>query len=148
LHAGMCIALSLGAVTMIYPFLIMVSGSMRTDMDEADLDLVPRFLVDRDALYRKLLEYKYNENVQFLNRAHRKYSFFFRSAAVPERTNDREIQDFTQFVRDSNFPSHWRIAGGIYSAKGYPFALRQLHETLVRRFNGSLEKYSEAMGSP
>src|SRR4051794_17997143 len=102
LQAGMFLALSVGAVTMVYPFLIMMSGSLRTEMDEADLNLVPGFLVDDGGLYRKLLEYKYNESVQFLTRAHARYSFFFRSAALPERINARQIDDFQRFAKEGN----------------------------------------------
>ena len=41
LTLGLIIALlALGGVTMVYPFAIMVSGALRSEMDEADLDLV------------------------------------------------------------------------------------------------------------
>src|SRR5918993_4165881 len=83
LHAAMFLVLSLGGVAMLYPFLIMISGSVRTEMDEQDLNLVPPYLVDRGALYRKLLENKYNEDVRYLNRAHRAKTYDFRMVQPP-----------------------------------------------------------------
>jgi multiple sugar transport system permease protein len=70
-QAAIIAALTIGAVTMLYPFAVMISGSVRSEMDEADLSLVPPFLIDEAMLYRRFLETKYNEDVLALNRSHR-----------------------------------------------------------------------------
>ena len=49
-------ALIAGAVTMIYPFLLMASGSMKSAVDSRTLDVVPAFLLDDTVLYRKHIE--------------------------------------------------------------------------------------------
>ncbi len=46
---------------MIYPFLLMLSGSMRSQMDSSSLGLIPSFLTNDKSLYRKFLETKYNK---------------------------------------------------------------------------------------
>src|SRR6476659_855229 len=85
LFAVVFVALSLGGLTMLYPFGIMISGSTRSSMDQSDMSLVPRFLTDRDTLYRKFLETKYNLDILDLNSAHGRNNFAFKSAALPER---------------------------------------------------------------
>ena len=62
--------LSFGAVTMIYPFLMMISLSLTSDADAKENQLVPRYFYSEDALYRKFVEIKYNE-VDIFNRRHR-----------------------------------------------------------------------------
>ncbi|HUT62002.1 MAG TPA: hypothetical protein VNA25_29545, partial [Phycisphaerae bacterium] len=72
--------LVLGGLTTVYPFAVMISGALRSEMDERDLDLVPAFLSDTDVLYRKFLETKYNQNVLSLNRAHVRENYSFKQA--------------------------------------------------------------------
>ena len=50
--------LTIGGASMVYPFVIMISGSLRSPMDENDLDVLPDFFTDPDVLYRKFLETK------------------------------------------------------------------------------------------
>lgn len=51
--------LSLGAVTMVYPFALMVATSFCSESDSDEYRLIPRYLYDDAALYRKYLEAKY-----------------------------------------------------------------------------------------
>ena len=64
LWGGLYLVLALGAVTMVYPFLLMVSGSIKSRVDAHDLDIVPQFLHNAEMRFRKFEEAKYNENVQ------------------------------------------------------------------------------------
>ena len=56
LYAAIFLLLTLGGTSMVYPFIIMVTGTMRTEMDETDLDFVPSYLFKPETLYRKFLE--------------------------------------------------------------------------------------------
>lgn len=55
-----------GGVTMVYPFLLMVSGSTKTAVDAKENRLVPSFLVDDAALYRKHVEALFNEQLEVM----------------------------------------------------------------------------------
>jgi ABC-type glycerol-3-phosphate transport system permease component len=148
LYAAMFLALSIGGLTMLYPFAIMVSGSLRSELDETDLDLVPDFFVDLDVLYRKFLELKYNEDVAALNRGHTELAFSFRLAPVPQRVDERQVADFRRFLEDIQPPQHWRVAGAIASAKRLPHGTREMQAYLHERFGGSLDAFSQDVGSP
>jgi hypothetical protein len=102
LQTVIVIVLGIGSLTMLYPMAIMVSGSLRSEMDESDLDLVPRYLIDNDVLLRKFLETKYNQSVAMLNRAHLHNNYTFRDAAVPKLTtfsNPTSAQPATDLAR-------------------------------------------------
>jgi len=62
--------LSIGAVSMVYPFLMMLSLSICSDADYKENQIIPRYLYSDDALYRKFVNTKYIELEQF-NRRHR-----------------------------------------------------------------------------
>ena len=47
------IFLSIGALTMIYPLLLMLSGSVKGKLDAYEFDVVPQFLVNDDVLYKR-----------------------------------------------------------------------------------------------
>lgn len=51
--------LTLGGITMVYPFALMVSTSFTSEVDSEELRLIPRFLHDDDALHVKYLASKY-----------------------------------------------------------------------------------------
>jgi ABC-type glycerol-3-phosphate transport system permease component len=147
LYALIFLLLTAGAATMLYPFALMISGSLRTDMDSADLTLIPAYLVNRETLYRKFLETKYNEDVSALNRAHRRQDFSFSAAKLSAINNDL-VGEFEQFLAETKPPLHWRIAGGTYSPRGFPPGMRQMQRVIADRFNHNLDAYSRAIGTP
>ena len=51
--------LSAGALTMIYPFLLMISGSLKGKLDAYEFDVVPKFLVNDEVLFKRYVEHKY-----------------------------------------------------------------------------------------
>jgi hypothetical protein len=70
LYLGIYLVLILGAVTMLFPFLVMVAGSTKSAVDLKDLTPVPRFLYDDLALYRKHIEGLFNESLDAMNIAY------------------------------------------------------------------------------
>lgn len=71
--AALYAALVAGAVTTLYPFLLMVSTAAKSQSDYNDYApaaLVPRYWRDQDALYVKYLEDRYANNVDDLKAAH------------------------------------------------------------------------------
>ena len=124
IHGSVIAVLVVGSLTMVYPFAIMVSGSFRSELDENDLDLIPRFWFDPDALYQKFLEDKYNQNTALLNRAHNTRYFSFKNAQAPpsNRVLVERLVDF--YHRD--LPQHWQDLGGVQGQqKAVPKNLRR-----------------------
>ncbi|HTL31147.1 MAG TPA: ABC transporter permease subunit [Tepidisphaeraceae bacterium] len=148
IQASIFLALTLGAITMLYPFAVMLSGSLRSEMDEAELSLVPKFLVDRDALYRRFLESKYNEDVKALNRSHQSLSQQFDTAKLPKPIAPGLLEDFKEFLTETKIPQHWRLAGAVDSKKNLPERLREIQKMLEARYHGDAEAFGRDMGAP
>ena len=56
LIAAIYIILTLGAVTMVVPFWLMVSNSFTSNVDSHDFKLVPAYFLSDEALFRKYEE--------------------------------------------------------------------------------------------
>ena len=54
----MYLVLVVGGLSMVYPFLIMISGSLKSQVDSKTYDVYPRFLHDDNLLYKKYVEAK------------------------------------------------------------------------------------------
>jgi multiple sugar transport system permease protein len=142
------LVLIIGSATMIYPFLIMVAGSMRSQMDSSELSPVVSYLFDDTELTRKFFETKYNQQVTDLNRSHRWMDSSFEQATVPERVSSRYVGDFQRFFEQTEVPFHWQNLGGIWGYQTTPENLRKLRERLQREFDGDLQALGKAIGSP
>ena len=103
-HAAVLGLLTLGAVTMLYPFALMVSGALRSQMDENELGLVPAYFTDADALYRKFLEYKYEQNIGAFDAAHLRRDYAFRLVPVPEKPSPAAAADLRRFLTEAAPP--------------------------------------------
>lgn len=147
-HGIILAVLTIGGLTMLYPFAIMVSGALRSEMDEADLDLVPGYMRDRQVLIRKFLETKYDQNVALLNRSHGRQNFSFREAVVVQDVSPRQVEDLQAFVEQTDIPLHWQTLGGAEGIRTVPENLRRLREALRERFDDDLAAFSRDMGSP
>ena len=99
-------SLAMGSLTMVYPFLLMASGSLKSRVDVQDLDLVPRFIHDDALLFRKYVEAKYNERIEEFRSATGSDSRNFRAVTLPE-LNPTLVADWTEFVESAKMPTSW-----------------------------------------
>jgi len=64
------VLLSLGAITMVYPFVLMIAGSTKSTVDQKELRVIPGFLADDVLLYRKHMEAMFNERLDYMKIAY------------------------------------------------------------------------------
>ncbi len=64
---GLYTALVLGAITMIFPFLTMLTTGMKSSVDQNDGRIIPAYLRDRRALFAKYAEDKYADSPDEIN---------------------------------------------------------------------------------
>lgn len=70
-HGTIYVVLTLGSLTMVYPFLLMIGASTTTDLDFEDWRIVPAYLTDDIALFRKWLDDRYGDDFPIARRIHR-----------------------------------------------------------------------------
>ncbi len=136
------ILLSAGVVTMVYPFLLMLSGSTKTSLDAAEVTVVPRYLVNETALYQKYLEGFFNERSVAMQNAYGLWDATFLQVNPPEKSSPLDA-DWRLFVasREKSENVAWFVLAYLQcpvSKNAVPFNLAKLRSELLKE-NGSIE---------
>ena len=75
--------LAAGATTMIYPFLLMLSGSTKSSVDSPTSNMIPPFMLNEVDLYRKYVEALFNEHLEVTKNVYQSNSASFRTLELP-----------------------------------------------------------------
>lgn len=102
LNVSIHMALIFGSLSMVYPLLIMLSGSVKSAVDSRDLSAIPAYFYDNDMLYKKWIEAKYNESVLEQGYCYRDKAVSFERVEPPEKTVAQRYNDWTAFVRENS----------------------------------------------
>ena len=101
---GIGTVLLLGAATMIYPFGLMIAGSSKTPVDAAENRLIPSFLTDDEAYYRKVMEAFFNEREIQFRQTYRIDADTFAQLSPPESPSSGLVADWLEFLRRNPYP--------------------------------------------
>ena len=149
LNAAIHAILLLGAATMVYPLLIMISGSIKSDVDFYQFSIFPEYIYNDSLLYRKFLLTKYNgQNVRIFN-LFRLPVGSINNIPDPENLSRERFWDFKQFLTQERKkrPHYWRGIGMAYERGIVPLTLREYRAWLIRKFGPGpkgLEKLNRA----
>lgn len=149
LFAGMYLTLAAGSAAMVYPFLLLLSGSTKSAVDGKQFDAVPRFLVDDTWLYRKHIEGLFNENLLQMNMAYDSAALSFESLEPPAGANRLLAEEWLAFVRRRPPPPYSYTRGymdATTQSRTIPSGLREFKEALRREYGGEIERVNEAFG--
>jgi len=127
-----------GAVTMVYPFLLMISLSFTSPVDQHEFLLVPRYWHDDAALFRKYLEAKYDENINYFNQFLAKDEVRFEDIAPPPAVNAVMVKDWQAFSRTLPL-NHLNLAHQESVSRITPECLGKYRAFLQQRFQGNIE---------
>ena len=94
--------LVVGALTMIYPFLLMISFSFKSNVDSTSLDLIPAFTYNDKALYKKYIESRYNEESSRLMDNYPGNWISFTEVSLPDNPNYKIYQEWLEFLKDNS----------------------------------------------
>ena len=145
----MYIMLCIGASTMIYPFLLMVSGSFKSRIDANEFNLVPTFLHDNTMLFKKQQESKYNENLQMYLLTNNEKVINFRGIETPTTGSASVVTDWIEFI-NQDLPTSWYLVGYGPTADGKIIQRneRKYREFIQERSENSLEQFNKRYGEP
>lgn len=147
-HSGILLVLTIGGLTMVYPFVIMISGSLRSPMDQSEMSVVPAYFYDSPTLYQKFLERKYNESIASLSQVYQHAYFDFDVVEVSEHSlRDAYADAMAAYLGQEDMPRHWLVFGGMYSRQGVPPNLRVLRHHLKEKYDADLYEFSRALGT-
>ncbi|MDD5697642.1 MAG: carbohydrate ABC transporter permease [Victivallaceae bacterium] len=144
------VALILGAITMVYPFALMISGSSKSGVDVSENRLIPSFLRDSKIMYQKTVEAIFNEKSDVFQSAYDVQNGDFKQLEPPDdkSVNRRLVKEWNQFITKRNYPHYYYGLSFIYTPTSYntsPINLRRFKAMLSKRFHNNLEDMNNAM---
>jgi len=138
------LVLSIGAVTMIYPLMLMLSGSVKSQTDLMKITPWPSYWFDDLALFQKYTESKYNVSLPEIEKAwHRKVSIYDRIEA-PAPCNAELLESFLTWREKCRW---WKL-GHTGGGQMLPENGREFRELMFERFEGVLLDFNTEMGMP
>ena len=132
--------LSAGALTMVYPFLLMISGSLKGKLDAYEFDVIPKFLVNDEVLYKRYVEHKYNEKIDEYQIANKEFIRIFKSVKPPQKLHDVIVNDWLQFENSTIIPSGFFHVGEMYYLPG---ASNRITTKNTRNFRNHIKNICE-----
>ena len=144
LNGSIHFILLIGAVTMLYPFLLMISSSIKSSVDNNQINLIPRYLYEDDMLYKKYIESRYNEESSRLMDNYPGSWIAFSEVTLPEEPSRQIYDDWEEFITlygERYGPYHFYVAEH-YGRGVYPYAQRQYRSLLRRENNNSLAEFN------
>ncbi len=136
LIATIYLLLVAGAVTMIYPFLLMVAGSTKSAVDTPDARVIPPFLVRDPALYQKHMEAFFNESLDALKIMYASDATSFQTLEMPTAPNEAFVGLWQTFLKEESLPAYAYGLSSLYAqqSRGVMSAnLREFKRDLMRR---------------
>lgn len=139
--------LVLGAATMVYPLLLMLSGSVKSDTDFYWITPVPRYLWDDEVLWQKYVESKY-ETVPRAEAAFRRSIGSWRNLVPPDGTLLQEflVTELVAFRQKGNWPRHWFSVGHTQYQGLLAKNARAFRRLARQRYGDDVTAYSHAVG--
>ncbi len=145
------LVLLVGAVSMVYPFLLMIAGSTKSAVDVAETRVVPRFLVDDEALYQKYVEALFNESLTLLQAVYDTDAASFSRVMLPVQAAPPALVDaWEAFLREAA-PGDTAYTLGFLRAPAtrgvQPWHLRQWKKELYAQSGGRIDQLNRELNT-
>jgi multiple sugar transport system permease protein len=149
LRMSIFLLLFLGSITMVVPFMAMLTGSTRSGVDLQDLSLFPSFLLDDDALYRKYIDGLYNESPALLRSIWRISDDDFSKVTLLDKVDAEAVKKWTEFVQAYAPEMHERFAGftATPQSRGRPLNVRRFLHAMSDQVDGDIEELNRRLGT-
>ena len=145
--AALYLLLAAGAMTMIYPFLLMISGSLKSAVDIQDLRIIPRYLVEDGALYRSYIEGLFNESLEMYRVAYDRDDRSFKTVTPPDEPDAKLVAEWRSFLSSTRLPDASFMLGFVEArqSRTTPGMLREFKEHLQERYGRDIGSVNRAL---
>lgn len=150
LNLALHLILILGSLTMIYPFVLMISSSLKSNVDGVRITLIPPYLHSDEALYQKYLESRYNEeSSRLMDNYPGSWISFAEVELEEDKANPALYELWKDFLRDKQEQIsvfHYYVAEH-YGRGIYPLAQRLFRAQLREENQNSLVEFNNRYGT-
>lgn len=138
------LVLIIGSITMVYPFLLMLSSSVKSGVDSHKMDVIPAYLYNEKALYQKYIESRYNEESSRLMDNYPGSWISFREVELPDGHYPRVAEDFEAFIAQAGagFGVYHYYLAEHYGRGVYPLAQREYRKQIRLETGGDLLEFN------
>lgn len=138
--------LILGSATMVYPFLLMFSGSFKSEVDCQGLSVIPQYWYDNDLLYKKYVEARYCRTEVATASLQRPYGSWRQATRVKD-LNPAWTAAWRSYRDEADWPTPWFKVAQHEGIRFYRRNGRAFRRGLSDRFDGSIEALNEFYGT-
>ncbi|MCX6344921.1 MAG: carbohydrate ABC transporter permease [Armatimonadetes bacterium] len=136
------LALIVGAVTMVYPFVLMLSSSITSGADVNNFSFVPTCVYNKAALFPKYAEDRYAGDLELINQTYGADFAKIEAITPPASTSKALTTDWEKFVKA--LPIKYKQAG-FEGYAGSPSKLKRTYQAFCReRFNNDITQLNAA----
>ncbi|MCK4783423.1 MAG: carbohydrate ABC transporter permease [Desulfobacteraceae bacterium] len=140
IYGLMFLVLVVGAITMVYPLLLMLAGSVKSDTDISYMRPYPRFWFDDLVLFQKYVESKYNMLPQNVEQAWWRRIDNWQTIRPPTPARSEYLEDFLAW-RDK---CKWWWLGHSTAGSGKQLMLHnglEFRRQMYKRFDGDIDAF-------
>ncbi len=149
LNGSIHLILLLGAITMIYPFMIMVSASFKSNVDSKNFSIIPKYFYDEEMLFKKHVESRMNEETNLMNEVygHRFLSFeFVQDVDNPVESKRVDWLEFLELEGEKHDQFDYYLSE-TFGRGIEPLNNRKFRQMVKKENNNSLEEYNRTYNS-
>ena len=145
LNTSIHFVLFIGGITMIYPFLIMMSASFKSRVDSNRLDLIPKYFYTEEVLFRKYVEARFNEEATVFSSQYKQKYYAVDYLEMPENISEEFISDWNGFIKENehkydefDFAVSEQFSRGVYT-----YNERAFRDKMSDEVNGDLTEFND-----
>ncbi len=144
LVGALYLILTLGAVAMVYPFLVMLGTSTESQYEKSSPQIIPRYLYSDTALFGKYTEDKYRGDMDAINGAYGTSFVTLQDIKPPSPSDPNTSREWDTFA--AALPARYKSAGFGGAAAAYSPSplLDRYHAFLRTRFGGNIRALDRA----
>ena len=145
------LVLSIGAISMIYPLMLMLSGSLKSQADIMKITPWPRYWFDDLALFQKYTESKYNLLLPDIEKAWHRTVPIYDKIEKPSPCDPEFLDSFLTWREKCRWWMLGHAQGGTNVAKMLPENAREFRKEMSDRFGGGpdgLAAFNTEMAMP
>ena len=150
LNISIHLLLLFGAITMIYPFMIMVSSSFKSNVDSKNFSLYPKYFFDDEMLYKKYIEARLNEESNILLSQYKNSFLSFEFLKIPEKSESQLVKDWNEFITENGqkYSVFDYYISEQFGRGVYPKNERKFRQLIKSENQNSIDVFNENYNTP
>ena len=136
-----------GAITMLYPMMLMISGSVKSETDYLNITPLPAYFFDDNMLFRKYTESKYGIRIHLVENSWHENASNFQEIERPRNVDPKLLEHFLAWRKDDPF---WHL-GHVTLKHAKSMLLensRGFRKMVSDRFDGDLTAFTKEVDLP